>query len=96
MPRTITATTAARTFRAVLNAVEHEGATFRIERHGRLVAEIGPTAGGASGSRWGEVQAALRTGPQPDDAFEAGLVALRQSVGHLPADPWARSSTPRS
>jgi hypothetical protein len=37
MPRTISATMAAREFREVLDAVEHAGETFRIERHGSPV-----------------------------------------------------------
>ncbi len=96
MSKTITATTAAKNFREVLNAVEREGATFRVERHGRPVAEIGPTVDGGVHSRWGEVQAALRAGPRSDPAFAADMAALRDSIGHLPPDPWAPSSTPRS
>lgn len=96
MPRIITATSAAKNFREVLNAVEHDGEAFRVERHGRAVAEIGPTSGGGSPSRWGDVKDALLSGPQPDAAFEADLMALRQTVGTLPQDPWAPSSTPQS
>jgi antitoxin (DNA-binding transcriptional repressor) of toxin-antitoxin stability system len=96
MPKTITATTAAKRLREVLNAVEQRGETFRIERHGKPIAEIGPTATSRHFSRWADVLATLQTGPQPDDGFAADLASIRQSAGAVPGDPWAQSSTPRS
>lgn len=96
MPETITATTAARNFRELLDAIEHRGETFRVKRFGRPVAELGPTRSGGARTRWRDVLAALREGPRPDADFAADLAAIRASVGHLPPDPWAPSSTPRS
>lgn len=40
----VTATEAARRFSDLLDAVQHEGATFTITRSGREVARIGPAA----------------------------------------------------
>jgi antitoxin (DNA-binding transcriptional repressor) of toxin-antitoxin stability system len=96
MPKTISATTAARKFREVLDAVEHTGEVFRIERHGRSIAEIGPTRTPRVRSTWGNVVQALRDGPQPDPDFAADVAFIRAAAGDLPTDPWARSSTPRS
>ena len=42
--RTISATTAVKRFREVLNDVEYRRETFEVERHGRPVARIGPTS----------------------------------------------------
>jgi antitoxin (DNA-binding transcriptional repressor) of toxin-antitoxin stability system len=96
MAKIITATIASKRLREVLNAVEHEGETFRIERHGKAIAEIRPTALSGLRSRWGDVLDALRAGPQPDAGFAADLQSIRESAGAPPADPWARSSTPQS
>ena len=96
MPKTISATTAARNFREVLDAVEHSGEIFRVERHGRAVAEIGPARPHGSRSLWGDVVRALCDGPSPDPEFAADVAAIRAAAGQLPTDPWARSSTLRS
>jgi prevent-host-death family protein len=96
MSKTISATTAARKFREVLDAVEHAGEVFRIERHGRPVAEIGPARPRGNRSLWGDVVEALRNGPTPDPEFAADMAVIRAAAGDLPTDPWARSSTPRS
>ena len=95
MLRTITATIAAKRLREVLNAVEHAGETFRIERHGKAIAEIRPTAATRQHSRWGDVLATLHAGPQPDAGFAADLESIRKSAGATPVDPWELSSTPR-
>ena len=42
MVKRITATTAAKRLREVLNEVEHNGEVFEVERHGKLVAEVRP------------------------------------------------------
>lgn len=91
MRRNITATAAAKHFREVLDAVEHRGDTFQVERHGRPVATIGPAEGGV-GRRvsWAEARAALLAGPRPDDDFASDLAEVRLQVGVLPPDPWAR------
>jgi hypothetical protein len=78
VPKTITATAIARKIREVLKASELERAVFQVERHGRLIAEIGPTAHSRRHTRWGDVEPALLAGPQPDADFSAdigGLVA---------------------
>jgi antitoxin (DNA-binding transcriptional repressor) of toxin-antitoxin stability system len=92
--RTISATTAAKHFREVLNDVEHRGETFQVERHGRLVARIGPAERTAAGRvRWKEALARLSAGPIPDPDFAADLEEVRRQVERLPEDPWGRSST---
>ena len=96
MPRTISATTAAKRLREVLNAVEHQGETFRIERHGKAIAEVRPTSALGARSRWADVLEALRDGPQPDAGLVVDLEAIRRAAGAVPSNPWARSSTPRS
>jgi antitoxin (DNA-binding transcriptional repressor) of toxin-antitoxin stability system len=96
MPRTISATIAAKRLREVLNAVERDGETFRVERHGKAIAEIRPTATSGRVSRWGAVLAALRAGPQPDAGLAADLESIRNRASDMPGDPWVRSSTPRS
>ena len=88
----ISATEAVRKFREVLNAVEATREVFEIERHGKLVAQIGPAQPAAPPSiTWGEAVRLLLEGPQPDPAFADDLAAIRLSQGALPADPWARS-----
>jgi antitoxin (DNA-binding transcriptional repressor) of toxin-antitoxin stability system len=95
--RTITATTAAKRFREVLNDVEHRGETFEVERHGRPVARIGPTEQTASSRvRWKDALALLTAGPMPDADFVADLDDVRRKIGTLPEDPWVRSSTAAS
>ena len=91
--RTISATTAAKRFREVLNDVEHRGETFEVERHGRAVARIGPTEPGHRRMNWKEALARLHAGPSPDADFARDLEELRQQVEPLPQNPWARSST---
>ena len=92
MAKTINATTAAKRFREVLNDVEHRGETFEVERHGRPVARIGPTAQAAHRRlSWKEALALLNAGPSPDADFAKDLQELRQQVELPPEDPWARS-----
>ena len=63
----------------MLDQVEHEGETFLVERHGRVIASVAPAAA-ASGrtvkallraqpvdERWSEDLAALRAGVQPQE-----------------------------
>jgi antitoxin (DNA-binding transcriptional repressor) of toxin-antitoxin stability system len=92
--RTISATTAAKRFREVLNDVEHRGETFEVERHGRPVARIGPTEEGAPRRvGWKDALSLLSAGPAPDPDFATDLEEVRRRVEKLPEDPWARSST---
>jgi antitoxin (DNA-binding transcriptional repressor) of toxin-antitoxin stability system len=77
--RRLTATEAARRFSDVLDQVEHDGETFLVERHGRVIASVAPAAA-ASGrtvkallraqpvdARWSEDLAALRAGVEPQE-----------------------------
>ena len=57
----MTATDAARAFRALLDRVERDGASFRIVRHGRAVAELGPVRRSTAG------QLRRRLGEEPPD-----------------------------
>jgi antitoxin (DNA-binding transcriptional repressor) of toxin-antitoxin stability system len=92
--RTISATTAAKRFREVLNDVEYRRETFEVERHGRPVARIGPTEQGAGRQvSWKDALALLRAGPVPDADFATDLEQVRRDVEGLPEDPWAPSST---
>ena len=73
--RRLTATEAARRFSDVLDQVEHDGETFLVERHGRVIASVAPAAA-ASGRT---VKALLRA--QPVDArWLEDLAALRADV----------------
>ena len=73
--RRLTATEAARRFSDVLDQVEHDGETFLVERHGRVIASLAPAAA-ASGQT---VKALLRA--QPVDArWPEDLAALRAGV----------------
>ena len=92
--RTISATTAAKRFREVLNDVEYRRETFEVERHGRPVARIGPTERGAGRQvSWKDALTLLRAGPVPDADFATDLEQVRRDVEGLPEDPWAPSST---
>jgi antitoxin (DNA-binding transcriptional repressor) of toxin-antitoxin stability system len=77
--RRLTATEAARRFSDVLDQVEHDGETFLVERHGRVIASVAPAAA-ASGrtvkdllraqavdERWPADLAALRAGLEPQE-----------------------------
>ena len=92
--RTISATTAAKRFREVLNDVEHRGETFEVERHGRAIARIGPTEEVAARRvAWKDALALLTAGPLPDPEFAADLAEIKRHLEPLPGNPWARSST---
>ena len=94
MVRTISATTAAKRFREVLNDVEHRAETFEVERHGKAIARIGPTdQASARGLAWKDALPLLKAGPLPDPEFAADLDEIRRHLEALPGNPWARSST---
>jgi antitoxin (DNA-binding transcriptional repressor) of toxin-antitoxin stability system len=77
--RRLTATEAARGFSDVLDQVEHDGETFLVERHGRVIASVAPAAAASGRSvkallraqpvdaRWLEDLAALRAGVEPEE-----------------------------
>lgn len=98
MVKRITATTAAKRLREVLNEVELNGETFEVERHGKVVAQIRPARGeGSRGMSFGELLQWLRDNP-PDPDFARDLKEIRRSVPPIPADydPWERSQTHQS
>ncbi len=72
----MSATDASRGFSDLLDAVEHEGASFRIVRHGRTVAMVVP-APPASGADVNDLLSRHR----PDPGWAAELADLRALVG---------------
>ena len=98
--KTITATQVARHFRAVLNEIEESGETYRIEPHGRMVAELRPV--GSTGGRFTgrDLAELLRRLPAPDPDFASDVERVRAEWRAAPSrDPWqarGSSSTPRS
>ncbi len=75
----ITATDAARAFRALLDRVEREGAAFRIVRHGRAVAELGPVRRSTAG----QLQRRLREAP-PDPEYWDDIRFVRDLPDRTP------------
>jgi antitoxin (DNA-binding transcriptional repressor) of toxin-antitoxin stability system len=73
--RRLTATEAARSFSDLLDKVEHDGETFLVERHGRVIASVSPAAA-ATGR---VVKEALRARPG-DDAWRDDLARLRAGL----------------
>lgn len=69
------ATEAARRFSELLDAVEQQGETFVVSRHGRVVARISPTHA-ANGQAVKEI---LRANP-PDQQWAAELRDLRNAL----------------
>jgi prevent-host-death family protein len=84
--RGISATDASRNFARLLDEVEHGGASYVVERHGRAVAEIRPSRGRGT---VGDLRALLRE-PPPDPAWTQDVEAEIAARKALPArDPWA-------
>jgi len=77
--RRLTATDAARGFADLLDAVERDGESFVVVRHGREVATISPAAT-AAGKRLKGLLAEHRADPDWAD----DLRALRDAVGSPP------------
>src|SRR5256712_8670034 len=97
MARRISATDASRKFSDLLDAVEHRGEEFVVERRGRAVAELTPARGRvADGATWGDVLRLFDGGVRPAPQFARGMPRIRRTRPGLPQDPWARSSTRRS
>jgi antitoxin (DNA-binding transcriptional repressor) of toxin-antitoxin stability system len=89
MSRTISATEAARNFRAVLNDVEGNGVTFRIERHGQPIAELTPVGSRVRRFTGRDLVELLRELPKLDPDF-ASDVAVIHAEGNTPVhNPWA-------
>ena len=78
----LSATDASRRFSEVLDSVERSGESFVVMRHGRAVATIGPTSGGAGKA----LKEALRAN-RPDDAWASELRELREGLEPV-TDPW--------
>ena len=77
----VTATDAARRFSELLDAVEHDGDSFTIVRHGKAIAEVNPVPA-ASGEALLRV---LREVPV-DGEFAEDVVAMRALL--TDADRW--------
>jgi antitoxin (DNA-binding transcriptional repressor) of toxin-antitoxin stability system len=73
--RRLTATEAARSFSNLLDKVEHDGETFLVERHGRVIASVSPAAA-ATGR---VVKQALLARPV-DDAWSDDLAQVRAGL----------------
>lgn len=95
MTKRITATAAARGLSDLLDRVERYGDEFVVERHGRAIASIVPTALAGRRVTWGEIRDELYR-RRPDPEFVRIVRELRRRQPKLPKDPWARSSTRRS
>jgi prevent-host-death family protein len=78
----LSATDVSRRFSEVLDAVERQGESYVVVRHGRAVATIGPTSGGAGKA----LKQALRAN-QPDAAWAGELQELREGLEPV-TDPW--------
>ena len=91
MAKRITATTAAKRFREVLNEVELSGEVFEVERHGKLVAEIRP----AHRTTFAELVKLLKEFPHDPEFAKDVEEARRIDAEFLDEDPWERWSTPR-
>lgn len=78
----LSATDASRRFSEVLDSVERSGESFVVMRHGRAVATIGPTSGGAGKA----LKDALRA-HRPDGAWADELRELREGLEPV-TDPW--------
>lgn len=90
--KTISATKAARELSDLLDRVEHAGEEFVIERHGRVIATLGPAVRPRLGRvTLGELKAALAAGPRPDPGFAADLEEIRRRQPRLPPSPWESS-----
>jgi prevent-host-death family protein len=92
----ITATTASRDFSDILDRVEHAGEEFVVERHGRAVARLGPTASTPKRITIGEFVRSIESVPKPDESFIADVAEIRRRQPRLPKNPWPFSSTRRS
>jgi antitoxin (DNA-binding transcriptional repressor) of toxin-antitoxin stability system len=75
----ISATEAARHFSDLLDAIEHEGASYTILRHGKAVAQIEPTRKGL----WGDVRLLLDEHP-PDPRWVEDIRSVRELLEPQP------------
>lgn len=82
----ITATEASRSFRAMLDAVTEERATYTITRHGESVAVVGPPE--PRGMPAEEFLGRLRQAPRPDDRFADDLDRIRREQPAADITSW--------
>ncbi len=68
----VTATDAARRFSDLLDAIEHEGKSYTIVRHGKAIAHLEPIGSG----RGSEVKTLLRS-HRPDGEWSNDLYEIR-------------------
>jgi prevent-host-death family protein len=85
----ITATDAARTFRELLDQVERDGESYRITRHGRIVAELHPARRGSLAELADFARANRAAHPADDDDWGADIAWVRDPAAPLD-DPWSR------
>ena len=78
----LSATDASRRFSEVLDNVERQGESYVVVRHGRAVATIGPTSGGAGKA----LKQTLRAN-RPDAGWASELKELRKGLEPV-TDPW--------
>ncbi len=86
----MTATEVARNFRSVLDQVERSGESVRIERHGHVVAELGPASEVDHRLTWGELLELLhqQLGP-PDADFARDVEEAHRVINQPVRDAWA-------
>jgi antitoxin (DNA-binding transcriptional repressor) of toxin-antitoxin stability system len=89
MTRKMTATEVARNFRSVLDEVERSGESVRIERHGHVVAELGPASAADQHVTWGELCELLRRLGPPDAHFARGAEEAHREINQPVRDTWA-------
>jgi antitoxin (DNA-binding transcriptional repressor) of toxin-antitoxin stability system len=87
MTRTLSATEVARNFSSVLDDVEHAGQRVRIERHGHVVAELGPPSVERR-CTWGELVDLLQRLEQPDTHFARDLGEAHRLLNEPVRDAW--------
>lgn len=92
----ITATTASREFSDILDRVEHSGEEFVVERRGRAVARLVPTASTPKRITIGDFVRSIESVPKPDESFIADIADIHRRQPRLPKNPWPSSSTRRS
>ena len=85
----ITATDAARIFRELLDQVERDGESYRITRHGRIVAELHPARRGSLAELADFARANRAAHPADDDDWGADIAWVRDPAAPLD-DPWSR------
>ncbi len=84
----VTATKASRQFSEILDRVAYQGETFVVERAGRPICEISPTASEGIPTR--ELVNLLRSSPRPDKAYFKTLEKITRKQAPVAPSPWER------